>query len=277
MNPNTFQEQSIPLEKYPLRFHIANRNTEHPSIYPMHWHEHMELLYFPEGNCTVKCSGKIIKVNKGDLVVVNCNELHSTIRKEHSSLYCIRISPSFITDVEFENVTLKSHIKNDNFIQKQFEEIAKEQTLKNKGYDMQTKAYTYLILTHLFRYYQADEEDKNNKKKRQMKINEILQYISIHYQSKLSTAHLAKKFFLSECYFCHFFKNETGLSPMCYLNKFRVEKAARYLKESDYTITEIALKVGFEDSNYFSKIFKKYMGKTPREYKQTTNTIPVTN
>lgn len=64
---------------------------------------------------------------------------------------------------------------------------------------------------------------------------------------------------------------------MCYLNKFRVEKAARYLKESDYTITEIALKVGFEDSNYFSKIFKKYMGKTPREYKQTTNTIPITN
>ena len=44
---------------------------------------------------------------------------------------------------------------------------------------MQTKAYTYLILTHLFRNYQADEEDKNNKKKRQMKINEILQYISI--------------------------------------------------------------------------------------------------
>lgn len=268
MNPQTFQEQSIPLEKYPLRFHIANKNSNYPITYPLHWHEHMELLYFPDGNCKVKCNGEMLNANKGDLIVINCNELHSTIREENSSLYCIRISPSFFIDVDFKNIILKSHIKNDSFLQKQFEEIAKEQTEKRKGYDMQTKAYTYLIICHLLRYYQIEKNDEINKRKRQVKINTILQYISIHYQKKLNTAFLANEFFLSEYYFCHFFKNQTGLSPITYINKFRVEKAALFLKDSHYSITEIALKVGFEDSNYFSKIFKKYMGKTPREYKK---------
>ena len=59
------------------------------------------------------------------------------------------------------------------------------------------------------------------------------------------------------------------MSPISYINKIRIEKAAALFKNSDRSITEIAMEVGFDDSNYFSRIFKKQMGMSPREYKKT--------
>ena len=99
-------------------------------------------------------------------------------------------------------------------------------------------------------------------------MGDILLYISQHYQSKLTTAELAEHFHLTEHYFCCLFKKETGQSPIDYINKYRIEKAGILLKNTDKNITDIAQQVGFDDSNYFSRIFKKYNGVSPRYYRK---------
>jgi AraC-like DNA-binding protein len=58
-----------------------------------------------------------------------------------------------------------------------------------------------------------------------------------------------------------------GMPPTQYLNGYRVEKAQTLLKNTDRSITDIALAVGFDDASYFARIFKKQTGMTPREYK----------
>ncbi len=71
---------------------------------------------------------------------------------------------------------------------------------------------------------------------------------------------------LSPTYFCSLFKKETGMNFSDYLSKVRIDKSAELLKRTSKTISEIAFEVGFSDYRYFSQIFKKFKGETPREY-----------
>lgn len=63
------------------------------------------------------------------------------------------------------------------------------------------------------------------------------------------------------------FKNQTGLTPLNYLNKLKRQRACRLLKETDMKINQICFKIGIEDSLYFSRLFSKTMGMPPREYR----------
>ena len=77
--------------------------------------------------------------------------------------------------------------------------------------------------------------------------------------------------YLSPAYISKIFKEETGESPINYLIKVRLSKAEDYLKESNFSIKEIAHAVGYEDAYHFSKLFKKYYGYPPSNIKMSRN------
>ncbi len=79
---------------------------------------------------------------------------------------------------------------------------------------------------------------------------------------------IASKFNYSKSYLHTKFKLETGYSVMVFFNLKKIQKACEYLNYTDLNIKEISFKVGFEDPLYFSRIFKNYMGKSPRNYKK---------
>ncbi|MCI6732887.1 MAG: AraC family transcriptional regulator, partial [Lachnospiraceae bacterium] len=64
------------------------------------------------------------------------------------------------------------------------------------------------------------------------------------------------------------FKKISGVSPVNYLIQLRIEQAKRMLKESNLTILEISMECGFNNTSYFIRQFRKYTGKTPREYRR---------
>lgn len=72
---------------------------------------------------------------------------------------------------------------------------------------------------------------------------------------------------MSESYFSHLFKKETGISFVDYVNTQRVCRAEELLRTSDKRISEIAQAVGVENSNYFSVMFRKMRGISPQEYR----------
>lgn len=72
---------------------------------------------------------------------------------------------------------------------------------------------------------------------------------------------------LHPSYFSTVFKNATGLSFKEYLNKVRIEESKILLQNTDFSIIDIAVAVGFEDQSYFSKVFKKYTGTTPKQFR----------
>jgi two-component system response regulator YesN len=76
---------------------------------------------------------------------------------------------------------------------------------------------------------------------------------------------------LSENYFSNVFTKETGKTFSQFLQEIRVEQAKRLLKEEEHYWTLIGEKVGFENPKYFTKVFKKYTGVTPKQYAKTRN------
>lgn len=83
-----------------------------------------------------------------------------------------------------------------------------------------------------------------------------------------STTNLAKSLFMSRSQLHRKIKALTNQSSTNFMNQVRLNKATALLKQTDYTISEIAYKVGFEDANYFTRIFRKYYGKSPREFRE---------
>ncbi len=94
-----------------------------------------------------------------------------------------------------------------------------------------------------------------------------LAYLSEHYMDKITLRDLASRLFVSDSYLSKLFRQELGTSFTDYLNKNRVEHSIELMQTSDLSLLEISGMVGFEDQSYFTKVFKRITGETPRQYK----------
>lgn len=92
-------------------------------------------------------------------------------------------------------------------------------------------------------------------------------YIDENYFEDLSLTGLARKFGMESTYFSRTFRRETGENLMVYITRKRMERAEAYIRESDISLTEIAFLTGYEDYAYFSRVFRKAYGKSPRDYR----------
>lgn len=100
-------------------------------------------------------------------------------------------------------------------------------------------------------------------------ITKAIQYIAQNYYQPLTLTTVAEQVHLNASYFSTLFKQSTGIAFKEYLNNVRIEEAKNLLANTDYSIIDIAIATGFESQNYFSKIFKKYTGITPRQFRHS--------
>jgi two-component system response regulator YesN len=106
-------------------------------------------------------------------------------------------------------------------------------------------------------------------------IDEIVEHVTRHYGEDLSIKTLAAKYNLSTAYLGQLFKKETGELFTDYLNGIRIRKAKRLLVQTAMKAKEISDRVGYADPNYFYRIFKKYEGVYPSEYRDNRhNKLP---
>lgn len=100
-------------------------------------------------------------------------------------------------------------------------------------------------------------------------VKTVQQYISDHFSEPLTREELASLVYLNPDYLSRLFKKQTGYALMDYVTWERMENAKRLLEISSLSISEIALEVGYSNTAYFTKMFKKHMGGiTPREYRK---------
>ncbi|MDF2923503.1 MAG: two-component system response regulator [Paenibacillaceae bacterium] len=100
-------------------------------------------------------------------------------------------------------------------------------------------------------------------------INKIIEYIQQNYERNISLKSMADRVAMEETYVSGLFKKKMGVSLIHYLQQVRVEKAKALLVETDMPVVEISKRVGFENPNYFFKIFRRLEGISPNEYRHT--------
>jgi signal transduction histidine kinase/DNA-binding response OmpR family regulator len=99
-------------------------------------------------------------------------------------------------------------------------------------------------------------------------VRQAMAYMQEHYAEPLSRQEIAAHVGLSDDYLTSCFHKELGLTPVAYLNRYRVQQARQLLTSTHKSITEIALEVGFAGSSYFSRIFHRETGMTPTAYRR---------
>jgi AraC-like DNA-binding protein len=99
-------------------------------------------------------------------------------------------------------------------------------------------------------------------------VKRTIAYFHQHYDQPLTREEVASAVGASESYVTHVFRQELGLSPWDYLNRYRVGRARELLHATNDTITSIAHRVGFGDLSYFGRVFRKMTGLSPTEYRK---------
>ncbi|MEI4769258.1 response regulator [Psychrobacillus sp. FJAT-51614] len=128
----------------------------------------------------------------------------------------------------------------------------------------QLRVETLLLLNNMNTVYKAHydlmEADK---------IHQIKQFIREHSHEDISLEILAQKVNLSPIYISKMFKEKLGINYIDFLTECRIEKAKTLLNDSELSLKEITYEVGYHEPNYFSKVFKKVSGVSPKQYRKT--------
>ncbi len=97
---------------------------------------------------------------------------------------------------------------------------------------------------------------------------DVINYIQLHLEEELSLNYLAEQFGKNASALSHSFSKETGISLTKYIQQTRIREAIRLFNTTDFSVSDIAVMVGYQDFSYFSKVFSSQTGMSPREYKK---------
>lgn len=268
-----------------LVLNVVNDNSypRNPGFQVMHWHEDLQFIYVLSGEVEVITLEKSVSLYAGEGIFINKNVVH-LVRKNDSCHYHSFIFPDcflkFYADSPAESVVDRL-TENKNFpvfhIKGQKENRNVLDTLK-KLTDLEqekTPLYVYEVLTTLCTLWLElcrivtlpRERPSNNMIEERMTL--FLRYIEQHFAEPVSlkvladSAHVSK----SECLRC--FKASLKTTPYQYLTEYRLSKAAEILRNTDMSIGEVAMRVGFSQSSHFGKCFREKTGVSPSEYRKS--------
>ncbi|MBQ9784773.1 MAG: helix-turn-helix transcriptional regulator [Clostridia bacterium] len=263
MNDLNLYERIMPQEQYLVR--VLNYKDKTYGFSP-HWHEHIELHFLLDGACTLKCGDEEVALGAGDCGIINGNELHCG-GGGVCSFICLILSPAFF---EHHRTVFQKKV-HDPYVGELIGKIAREERAVGNVTSLESRGYAYLLIAHLINRYAVRtlSESVYSKHFNKMNlVNRAVSYMNEHYVRPISTAQLADMVHLSEGYFCQIFKEVMGKTAIEYLGGVRAEKAEQLLKSTDMTVAEIAFCCGFGDANYFSRVYKRVKGKTPRQTRE---------
>ncbi|OMF94838.1 AraC family transcriptional regulator [Paenibacillus sp. FSL R7-0337] len=290
MYEHRYQENKLHGQpEFPLHIYRVEHQARVHSILPVHWHNEMEIIYLAEGKATFHIESREFPIQSGDALIVHPGELHSGMDTAMGGTcyYSIVFKGSWLSSPQPDRVqelfldpVLQGTVRLPALLSaadaahcpllQLIRELLSRYERKPGAYEMSLKALLLLFIADSYQYgltglNPAPETRHGREYNRQ--IREVLSYMEAHSRDRLELDQLASVVALSRSHFCKFFKAQTGMRPMEYLNYIRISQAASLLRSGSYNVLEAALESGYQHVSYFSKWFKHYMNMTPSEYK----------
>lgn len=256
---------------------IHTRKTSEVFVMNDHSHKYHEFYFLLEGTAKYFINNEIITVDSHEVAFVKKGYIHKATYDYgcSSKRLLVNFTSEFIGEqylgllkelgkkklIVFESDTREK-------ISAIFQEIYTEYTSKQENYLSQCKNLLRELVIILCRQQPPKIAEK-------LSDNEILienaaKYISANLNEDITLAKLAEMYAMSESHFSRTFKQYAGIGVSKYIKLLRLRQAEKLLVLDKYSITEIAIKCGFNNSNYFISEFKKHRGVTPYKY-ATTN------
>ena len=228
----------------------------------------MGLITKGSAEFTDKTNNNVIKLSTGDIVFVPMGARYISSwygdEIEYISMHFIFGAPSLFAR---ENSYLLQKIAPNDYVSMQntFECIIKNYSDNDREILLALSKF-YFVLSEITPKLAKKENIIFNPK-----IISSIQYIEQHYHDRITIEELATNVQMSVSRFFPFFKRELGVTPIDYINNYRISQAILLLiGHKSKSIEDIAELTGFESSAYFRRVFKKNTGISPREYRKTS-------
>lgn len=270
--------------EFPCAGYCEQFTDKQENTIPWHWHKEMEIIYVKSGAFKVQIPSKTFHLECGDCIIINSNIPHYVFDFSNSELQSLVFNPMLITGnndsifakkymmpliscTTFDGYFLKAgcHKKITDYFINAF------QTLGQDLPDFEFIVREKLSNICLFIYHEFEKEfviEDKGLNQDNIRIRQMLDFIHNNFSDNLTLAEIAKVTAIGERECLRCFQRTIQLSPIQYLLKYRIIKAAELLvKNPSHTISEIASLCGFNSSSNFSKLFKRFYKYSPREYR----------
>lgn len=253
-----------------LDFLKSDNNFYPTKVLKQHWRESkysyatmprpdFGIMVVLHGNANFLCEGEIVRATAGNVIFLPKRSRYEAIFPDEIDDYLVSFDA---TGVELDISSPVKIIDDASFsCVEHFSELVNE-NISELYTPLRSKGLFYLLIDSITNNAESENDDHHN----------LVAYArELLYSGELSIADVAKACAVSESSLRAIFKDKTGMTPIQYRLTSRIKKAAYLLESTDMTIYEIADSLGFFDAAYFSKIFKKYMGITPKQYSCNKN------
>ncbi len=266
-----FEHGSLPIITSVDKRHYDEKEYQ----FLLHGHPNIcELTVITDGAGLYRQGNESALVKRGDILLYNCGELHVTqsVADAGVDYFSIGITnlrkkglpPDFLR--EEEEPFLLHGGENFSVIEGICEQLYF--LMSRKAKDSFNDLAVQLLGASLIVFLDQLEKDSSYKKKDELKAVGIKAYLDKHYKRALTLAILSSELGYSETFISHEFRKKYGIAPMKYITGLRISEAQLLLHSTDLKIREVARKVGYQNSNYFSTLFTREVGITPEKYRE---------
>ena len=270
-------------EDFPIFVQYGYHNDD----FVTHMHEDFsELVIILEGHAMHRVGEESFYIKKGDVFVINENTSHSfydakelrlcnimfSMKKIFQGRYditqCAGFHALFLLEpyhVQKEHFTSRLLLNEKEFLELKchLDEMLEECQQDRQGKMTMLQVQFLYVATFLSRLYDSSQKEQSDKI---MPLANTIVYMEQHFNENLSVESLAASAGYSARHFTRIFKETYHDTPSDYMMTLRIEKACYLLKKSKYQISEVARLCGYDNANYFWRIFKKRKGMSPSEY-----------
>lgn len=265
---------------------VERRNPQEP--FGLHAHEFAEIVIITSGHGIHITGEESYPLNTGDVFVIGGSRPHDYHSMERLCLVNILFQPEKLNLRAFDLRTLpgyhalfilepawrRRHQFNSRLrlsppelirLLELVDKLDEELKSRADGFKLMATATLMQIVGYLSRCFAGA---KNQDSRALLRIGEAISHLESNFQQPIDLDQLAKTARMSKRNFMRNFQAAMGNSPIAHLVQLRVNHAAALLRRTDQTVTEVAFQVGFSDSNYFTRQFRKLVGVTPSQYRQ---------
>lgn len=264
--------ESINLENETLQVKITEQRRMKKSFgSELHWHEAIEFYFILDGGVEVLCNGNKQWLYCGDSAYISWCDLHRGVAFLDNTLFLtVQIDLS-----SFDISKLSSQFKSVPTFIYQYKDLINQALLLQKEYTSNDPAKVYMIKSILFRILglllRLESENKESNSTTHPDslnlVRRILLFITDNCDKQITLDDLSRELAVTKSHLCRVFKSQTGQTINHYINEVRCLKALSLIQNGK-SYTEACYNSGFNDYNYFSRVFKKIFGESPRHYIQ---------
>ncbi len=262
---------------FPIAYYRENPRTPR-YLMQYHWHPEYEIIRIISGTFQLTVNNSPVLCRENDIIFLSDGFLHGGV--PHNCFYdgIIFDFPFLLKDNHACAKTIQDIVDHKYIIRTRISDysphvlpivtdmcaaLASRQT----GYEFLVQGYLYQLLGVILAERLYDENsDTVASSARLNSMKAVLALISESYADSLTLDRLAAAAGMNPKYFCRYFHNMTGRTPIDYLNYYRIECACEMLATRSITVKEAAFSCGYNDESYFIKTFHKYKGVTPKQY-----------